>query len=82
MKCVKCSKSGDESVFNHFIDLSEEVGHHCFVIIKDVPCYVCRECGERFVDGKTMERLDAIAECVKNDLHTEVAVIVFDKFKE
>ena len=47
-----------KSTFNHFIDLSEQVGRPCFIIVKNVPCYICTECGEQFIDGKTMERLE------------------------
>ena len=75
MKCIKCTKPSDKSTFNHFIDLSNKVGRPCFIIVKDVPCYVCTECGERFVDGETLERLEEITDRVRNALCTEVAVL-------
>ena len=66
-----------KSTFNHFIDLSEQVGRPCFIIVKNVPCYVCTECGEQFIDGKTMERLEEITDRILNAQCMEVAVVNF-----
>ena len=63
--------------FNHFIDLSEQVGRPCFIIVKNVPCYICTECGEQFIDGKTMERLEEITDRILNAQCMEVAVVNF-----
>ena len=37
--------------------------------------FVCTECGERFVEGDTLERLEEITDRVRNALCAEVAVI-------
>ena len=77
MKCIKCARPSEKSTFNHFIDLSDQVDRPCFVIVKGVPCYLCTECGERFIDGETMERLEEITDRVKDGLCMEVAVVNF-----
>ena len=66
-----------KSTFNHFIDLSEQVGRPCFIIVKNVPCYVCTECGEQFIDGKTVERLEDITDRILNAHCMEAAVVNF-----
>ena len=75
MKCISCGCESHSSKFNHFIDLTSAVGHYCFVIVKDVPCYECSDCGEQFVTGEVMKQLDIISANFKNAVKAEVAVV-------
>ena len=47
------------------------------IVIKNVPCKKCNQCGETFFDGTTVKRLEKLAEALGNPV-TEVAVLNYD----
>lgn len=51
----------------------EDLGN-CIVIIKNVPCNKCTQCGEISYSGVTVKRIEEITAQLKNTL-TEIAVI-------
>lgn len=50
---------------------------NCIVIIKNVPCFKCSQCGEVSFSGETMRKIDAILDKCEA-LMTEIAVFNFD----
>lgn len=56
MKCASC-KYGDmkEAKTAYFTQLNK-----CYVIIENVPCLKCDQCGEEFFDDAVAEKLDEI----------------------
>lgn len=56
MKCMNC-KSGDmiESKTTYFAQLK-----NCYVIIENVPCVKCDQCGEEFFTASVAEKIDDI----------------------
>ncbi len=72
--CFFC-KNGTlvESVTTYMVDLS-----NCIIIVKNVPCEECTECGERYFDDSVMERLKKIIEKARG-LASEVFVTDFAK---
>jgi len=46
------------------------------VIVKNVPCTECEQCGEKYFTDEIAEKLDEIVERVSNTL-TEFAVVNF-----
>lgn len=58
MKCLTC-KNGDmvQSVTTYFSQLN-----NCYVIIENVPCMKCEQCGEEFFTMSVLEKIDAILE--------------------
>jgi YgiT-type zinc finger domain-containing protein len=56
---------------NYMIDLD---GH--FIIIKNVPCHKCSQCGEVSYTGTTVAKIEQIVEKLK-DVLTEVAIVDF-----
>lgn len=48
----------------------------CYIIIKNVPCTKCTQCGEVYLNGVTVQKIGAIIEKLKSVL-TEIAVIDF-----
>ena len=44
------------------------------IIIKNVPCEKCSQCGEEYLNGETLERIEEIIQKVKGML-TEIAVV-------
>lgn len=62
MKCTNCkTEEMQESVNSYFAQLSE-----CYVIIENVPCYKCAQCGEVYYNIAVLERIDDILETMEN----------------
>jgi YgiT-type zinc finger domain-containing protein len=62
MVCLSC-KTGEmqESTNAYFIQ-----SNHCYVIIENVPCYKCSQCGEIFYKASVLEKIDGIMERLEN----------------
>lgn len=69
--CFFCKGIIENDFTNYMVDLD---GH--FVIIKNVPCHKCRQCGEISFSGKTVTRIEEIIEDLKKIL-TEVAIVEY-----
>ena len=50
----------------------------CFIIIKNVPCTKCTQCGEEYLNGVTLQKIENILKKLKTML-TEVAIVDFTK---
>lgn len=50
----------------------------CYIIIKNVPCTKCTQCGEEFLNGVTLQKIEKILEGLKSML-TEFAVVDYNK---
>lgn len=48
--------------------------NNCYIIIKNVPCFKCEQCGEEFINGVTMLKIEGIIDKLKAAL-TEIAVV-------
>lgn len=48
----------------------------CYIIIKNVPCLKCEQCGEDYINGSTMLKIESIIDKLKSML-TEIAVVDF-----
>ena len=70
MKCLSC-KSGnmEESTTTYTAVLK-----NCILIIKNVPCMKCEQCGEKYYTDEVAERLETIVNMAKK-LMQEIAVI-------
>ena len=62
MNCLIC-KSGNmiEEKTTYFAQLE-----NCYVIIENVPCYKCTQCGETVFSASVMEKIDDILDKVQN----------------
>ena len=56
-ECFFCKGEMEKTHTNHFEDFG-----NCFIIIKNVPCLKCTQCGEVAFSGKTVERIEEISE--------------------
>lgn len=56
MRCLTC-KNGtmNESVTTYFAQ-----SNNCYVIIENVPCMKCEQCGEEFFTASVLEKIDDI----------------------
>lgn len=61
MKCTSC-KYGDmtESKTTYFGQLK-----NCYVIIENVPCLKCEQCGEEYFVASVAEKIDGILESLE-----------------
>ena len=71
MKCFTCKSNMKESKTSHFVDLKS-----CMVIVKNVPCLECEQCGEKYFTDEVAQRLDQIVESVYS-LMSEITVIEY-----
>ena len=62
MNCLVC-KNGEMSNSKHsyFAQIND-----CYVIIENVPCHICNQCGEVFFSASVLERIDEILETIEN----------------
>lgn len=69
MTCFYCKGTMKPSTTTYMEDLG-----NCIVIIKNVPCNKCTQCGEVSYSGVTIKRIEEIIAQLKNTL-TEIAVV-------
>ncbi|MBR2409103.1 MAG: type II toxin-antitoxin system MqsA family antitoxin [Lachnospiraceae bacterium] len=69
--CFYCKGNMKDGLSNYMVDMD---GH--FIIIKNVPCHKCSQCGEVSYSGETVARIEEIIAKLKEAL-TEVAVVDF-----
>lgn len=69
MTCLLCSGDLTESTTTYFEELN-----NCYVIVKNVPCLECKQCGEIVYTADVAVRIDEIIESITN-LMTEVAIV-------
>ncbi len=61
MKCMSC-KSGEmkSSKTTYFSQLN-----NCYVIIENVPCLKCEQCGEEYLNTAVAEKIDDILDSIE-----------------
>lgn len=73
MTCFTCKGNLEKSTTTY---MTEHDG--CYIIIKNVPCNKCMQCGEEYLNGVTLQKIERILSALKNIL-TEFAVIDYNK---
>lgn len=51
MTCFYCKGNIETSTTTYMTDY-----HDCYIIIKNVPCEKCTQCGEEYLSGETLEK--------------------------
>ena len=69
MNCFFCKGDMKDGFTTHVTELK-----NCIVIIKNVPCLKCEQCGEVVYSGEVLKQLDEIIDHLETGL-TEIAVI-------
>lgn len=75
MTCFECKGTMKPSTTTHFVDLKK-----CIIIVKNVPCLECSQCGEILYTDEVAKRLDEIVKSVSS-LMTEIAVVEYTSDK-
>ena len=73
MKCMRCG----EETFTSTTTEAIETGF-CLLVIRNIPCYKCRECDEIFYKGDVVLKLEKITEMFKK-LPQEIIIIDYEK---
>lgn len=73
MKCFLCKGEIVNGFTNHVVNYEE-----CIIIIKNVPCEKCEQCGESFYSDEVAKVLEKIVKQVKA-IVSDVAVFEYDK---
>lgn len=71
MACFYCKGSIEETTTTYMTDYE-----NCYIIIKNVPCEKCIQCGEEYLSGATLKKIEQIIDKVKGVL-TEIAIVDF-----
>ena len=69
MSCFFCKGDMTESTTTHFAELE-----NCIVIVKNVPCTKCTQCGEVTYSGEVAAQLEKIIDKLSG-IFTEIAVV-------
>ena len=69
MKCFYCKGDMQEGVTSHAVTLE-----HCVIVVKDVPCIRCSQCGESYFSDEIADELERIVENFRK-AKTEIAVV-------
>lgn len=73
MMCFMCKGDLEKATTSY---MSEYNG--CYIIIKNVPCTRCKQCGEEYLNGVTLKKIETILEKLKTVL-TEIAIVDYTK---
>lgn len=71
MKCLYCKGTMNSDTTSDVTDLKT-----CIIVIRNVPCHKCVQCGEVVFDFNVCERLEHIVETLKDSL-MEIAVVQY-----
>ena len=73
MTCFYCKGNVQPATTTYMTDYNG-----CYIIIKNVPCEMCTQCGEEYLTGETLQNIEHIIKQVKGML-TEIAVVDYQK---
>ena len=69
--CFRCKGSATPNLKTHAITLDK-----CVIIVKNVPSFVCKQCGEVYFSDNVMQNLETIIDRLEN-LIKEVAIVEY-----
>ena len=73
MTCFMCKGMLEKSTTTYMTECNG-----CYIIIKNVPCKKCTQCGEEYLNGATLKKIETITANLKS-LLTEVAIVYYTK---
>ena len=72
--CIYCKyKTMKKSTTTHVVNYN-----NCIIVIKNVPCEECEQCGEKYYTDEVAEQLERLVNSAKC-LMQEISVIDFNK---
>lgn len=73
MTCFTCKGNIEKTTTTYMTECDG-----CYIIIKNVPCNKCTQCGEEYLNGITLPKIELILARLKDAL-TEFDVIDYSK---
>lgn len=73
MTCFSCKGTTEKATTTYMTAYNG-----CYIIIKNVPCSKCTQCGEEYLNGVTLKKIEEIIERVKKFL-TEIAIVDYNQ---
>ena len=73
MNCYLCKGAMTNSKTSYVVDLEK-----CVIVIRNVPCLKCAQCGEIAYTDEVAQRLEEIVNSIKG-LMTEVAIVEYSE---
>jgi len=61
MKCMKCGRDAYQSRTTEAVELEND----CLLVIRNIPCYKCRECDEILYTGDVVMQMEQIIATAK-----------------
>lgn len=71
MTCFYCKGDMKPSTTTHVVEIDKKI-----IIVRNVPCLKCTQCGEAVYVGDTVEKLERIIDTLSK-LMTEIAVVEY-----
>jgi len=72
--CMFCKcKTVKQSTMTHVVNYKD-----CIIIVKNVPCDECEQCGEKYYTDEVAERLEKLINAAKQ-LMQEIAIMDYSK---
>ena len=69
MNCFRCDGNAEPHLKTHAVTLDK-----CVIIVKNVPAFVCKQCGEVYFSDNVMQKLESIIDKLEV-LIKEVAIV-------
>lgn len=74
MKCLLCKYDSLEKSISPFFTKLD----NCYVIIENVPCYKCGQCGEDVYSASVMEKIEDILDKV-TEIASKILIVDYTK---
>ena len=74
MTCFMCKGTVQEGPSTFTADMDG-----CIVVIKNVPSYICSQCGETSYSDKVARRLEQIIQSITDSASAEIAVVSYSE---
>ncbi len=74
MKCMTCKSGEMVSSFSTYMTETKS----CIIIIKNVPCLKCKQCGEVVYNTEILENIDGIVATAEK-MASEISVVDYSK---
>ena len=71
MDCFRCRGSAESGLKTHAVTLN-----NCVIIVKNVPAFICKQCGEVYFSDAVMQGLELILDRLEG-LIKEVAIVEY-----
>lgn len=71
--CFFCKGNMKEDKTVHVVELQ----NGCIIVVKNVPCLKCTQCGETWLSGTVVAQIETIVDTLENAL-TEIAVVDYE----